>query len=83
MAGIIIFMLVTLGVSVYFWRLVFNEPARHRALSGKWSFFKLNKEQREMDDAGMLAAALIIAIISGFVFVSIIILGIFQLFRSP
>lgn len=83
MAGMVVLSLLLLGISVYSWHLVFNERARHKTLSARWSFFKLNKEQKEMDDAGMLAAAVIIATISSFSFVSMIILFIYQLFRAP
>jgi hypothetical protein len=81
MAGVIVFLLVSLAVSVYFWRLVFNAPARQKHMSARWSPFKLNKEEKEMQDDLSLATALIIAIVAGFLFVSLLILGILGLFR--
>lgn len=79
MLGVIFFMLVTLGISIFCWRLVFNESARQKTLAARWSFFRLNKEQKEMDDAMSLAALLTAAIVSTFIFVSIIILSIIEL----
>ncbi|HEX8492022.1 MAG TPA: hypothetical protein VF658_04215 [Pyrinomonadaceae bacterium] len=81
MVGAIIGSLILLFISIYSWHLVFNESARRKYQEPGALFFRLNKEEREINDAQAMAASLIVGIVSGVFFLALLAFGITRLFQ--
>lgn len=80
MAGLILFSLVLLGISIYSWYMVFNEPARRKMDRKQWLYPFLNKDEKAMAEGGSLAVLVLMGVISGVLLLFLIFLGIYRLF---
>jgi energy-coupling factor transporter transmembrane protein EcfT len=68
-------------ISIVSWFFALNPSARRNHLKPGAEFFRMNKEQREMQDAALLAASLILAIVFSIIFVSLLIITVADLFK--
>jgi hypothetical protein len=74
-------LIIIVAISSASWTLFFNRAARRWLLRFNWALFKMNKDQRQLDESVSVAVLLISGIVSTTFLLSMLLLALTHLLR--